>query len=62
MAPKERASILGKRFEAFVSSDRSIVDIVDRENTGHLILLSGDDLSELRDLLEELGFFMDRAR
>ena len=61
MAQKERTSIRGKRFEAFVSSDRSLADVVDRENTGRLILLPVDDLRELRDLLDELVGFMERA-
>jgi len=55
---KERAWISGSRFEAFISADRTLSDIADRENVGRLILLRVSDLHELRDLAQELIDFM----
>ena len=49
----------GNRFEASVSMNRALADIMDRKNVGRLTLLDVSALHELRDLVQELLEFME---
>ena len=59
MPGAERTVIEGKRFEAHISPNRRLSDLVDRELKGRLILLKKESVIELRDLCEELIEFME---
>ncbi len=59
MPIRKGTSIAGDRFEAAVSPDRELVDIVDRKELKRLILLDLAGLRELRDLTNELIEFME---
>lgn len=48
----------GERFEAAVSVNRTLADIIDRKTGDRMILLDTATLSELRDLVDELLEFM----
>jgi hypothetical protein len=56
---REGTVIEGKRFEAHVSPNRKLADLVDRELKGRLILLKKMSVIELRDLCQELIDFME---
>jgi hypothetical protein len=51
---EKRFVINGDRFEAYVSPNRLLTDLVDRELKGRLILLRKSSVVELRDLCQEL--------
>lgn len=48
----------GDRFEAAVSANRKLVDIVDRKENRTFIVLDAKAVEELRDLCQEVLEFM----
>jgi hypothetical protein len=48
------ATFTGNRFEAFVSPNRTLVDINDRKVPGRLLLLKLGDIQEMRDHVERI--------
>lgn len=61
MKPSEGGIHLqGNRFEADISPNKSRADIKDRKNSKLFLLMSREDLEELRELTGELLGMMDR--
>lgn len=57
--PGKRTVIEGGRFEAHISPNRRLCDLLDRELKGRMILLKKESVIELRDLCQELIEFME---
>jgi hypothetical protein len=51
---RERSVLVGNRFEAAVSANRQLADIVDRKRKGGLVLLNRVDLRALKEKVETI--------
>ncbi len=60
--PRKRTVLTGNRWEAQVSGDRTLTDLIDRKSGKRTGLLTLEDVRELQELLLHLGATMEERR